>query len=293
MIKWRGIDWSVHPLFIILMLGAVVSGFFAEMITLFVLVLIHELGHVVAARYFGWTVKEVKLLPFGGVAEVEEAHGTTAREEMIIAAAGPLQNVWMGLIAYGLGEFSLVDEAWAHYLLQANLLIGLFNMLPIYPLDGGKIVQALFSYMVNYYSVMIWTMRTSLAGSVVIIIISLLPLLQPTKSIQLNLLIIGCFLFASNWSYHRNMPYLFFRFLMQRERLLHRQAEFGQAARPLLVHHEQSVMSVVKLFRRHQFHFIYLMDRRKKTMKMIPEQLLLEHCLSGGNPARAVAELFG
>ena len=73
MIKWRGISFRLHPLFVLVMLASVVTGRFAELITLFAIVLWHELGHLFAALRYGWTVKEVKLLPFGGVLEVEDA----------------------------------------------------------------------------------------------------------------------------------------------------------------------------------------------------------------------------
>ena len=78
-------------------MASIVTGYFVELITLFAIVFVHELGHVAAARGFGWNVLEVKLLPFGGVAEVEEAGSLPSKEEAIVAIAGPLQNLWMGI----------------------------------------------------------------------------------------------------------------------------------------------------------------------------------------------------
>ncbi len=279
-------------MFVILMAGAAITGLFAELFTLFLLVLAHEIGHVLAARYFGWTVREVKLLPFGGVAEVEEAGAVPAREEALVAIAGPLQNVWLGLLALGLGEWGVWDRGWAEYVWQANALIGAFNLLPIHPLDGGKIMQAALSYTMNYYKVMQWTMRISLGGSIVVLGAAIAPVVFFEMSPQLNLLIIGCFLLISNLQYAKHIPFLFLRFLIYREKAAAKALESGSAARPLLVNGSQSILSVARLFKREEYHLIYLLDPTNSQMNVIPEQRVVEDCLQGGNPYRAVSELF-
>ncbi|MGO4372630.1 M50 family metallopeptidase [Paenibacillus sp. 2TAB19] len=292
MIKWKGIVWSVHPLFVMIMLASVFTGYFAELLTLFLLVIVHELGHVIMARSFGWTVREVKLLPFGGVAEVEEAGGVSAAEDAMVAIAGPLQNLWMGLAAWGCGQLGLWDADWATYVWKANLMIGMFNLLPIYPLDGGKLLQAALSYVMNYYSMLIWSARISLLLSACMIIGSLLPWLIYADGIQLNLLVVGFFLIMTNWTYSRNRPFLFYRFLMHRGRVAARVLTRGEQASPLIVSGRQSILSVARLFRRERYHLIYLVEPYDKQVKVLPEQTIVEGCLSDHNPNRAVLELF-
>ncbi|MDQ0110841.1 M50 family metallopeptidase [Paenibacillus harenae] len=292
MIKWKGIVWSVHPLFIMIMLASVFTGYIAELLTLFLLVIVHEMGHVLMARSFGWTIREVKLLPFGGVVEVEEAGGVSAAEEAMVAIAGPLQNLWMGLAAWGFGQLGLWDADWAAYVWKANLMIGMFNLLPIHPLDGGKLMQAALSYMMNYYSMLIWSARISLLFSACMIVGSLLPWLVYKNGLQLNLLVVGLFLFMTNWTYARNRPFLFYRFLMHRGRTVARALTRGEQASPLIVSGGQSILSVARLFRRERYHLIYMVEPHGKQVKVLPEQTIVEGCLSENNPNRAVLELF-
>jgi len=273
------------------MLASAVTGYFAELLTLFIIVLVHELGHVVAAKGFGWTIREVKLLPFGGVAEVEEAGGISAKEDAIVAIAGPLQNVWMGALAWGLGAAGIWDEAWAHYVSGANLMIALFNLLPIYPLDGGKLLQALLSYMMNYYRMLVWSARLSLVFSVLMLAAAFLPLLGG-KGIQLNLLIVGSFLFLSNWTYHRNIPYLFYRFLTHRSNAVSGASDSGKPVSPIIVSGTQSILSVARLFSRERYHLVYVMDPASSGLLVLTEGRIVEGCLSGYSPHRAVSELF-
>ena len=107
MIKWQRIRFRLHPLFIIIMLASIATGRFLELATLFAIVLIHELGHIAAAHGCGWTIKEVQLLPFGGVVEVEEAGTLPAREEAWVAIAGPLQNMWLAAAGWAVGQLGM------------------------------------------------------------------------------------------------------------------------------------------------------------------------------------------
>lgn len=89
----------IHPLFWLIVCSAVWTGYFIEIITLFVLVLIHELGHAAAAGAFGWRVDSIELLPFGGVVKTDEWGTVPSREEMTVALAGPFQHILMILIS--------------------------------------------------------------------------------------------------------------------------------------------------------------------------------------------------
>lgn len=92
LIKIFGTAFRVHPLFSIVIFLSVLTGYFLEVVTLFAIVLLHELGHLAAAKNLGWRIQEVRLLPFGGAAVVEELGTVPAWEEIVVAAAGPLQN---------------------------------------------------------------------------------------------------------------------------------------------------------------------------------------------------------
>lgn len=133
---------------------------------LFVAVTLHELGHSLEAKRLGVTVTSITLLPIGGVAQMEEIPEQPGRE-LRIALAGPLVNL---LIAAGLVALALVlnaravltlDElrqalgttSWAGmlaYLTTANLAMAVFNLIPAFPLDGGRVLRALLATRMDY-----------------------------------------------------------------------------------------------------------------------------------------------
>lgn len=274
MIKVKGIDFSLHPLFVVIMLLSVVTGQFLELITLFAIVLVHELGHVWAAVMAGATVKAVQLLPFGGVAVIEDNGRLTAYREIGIALAGPLQNGVMMLFAWGLLSAGWGDAAFMNYLIQANMFIALFNLLPILPLDGGKIVQAAVSLQAPYYSTMRWCGRISIAFSILAVVYAVLPL-EYGGGLRLNLLMIAAFLLYSNITDQRNLPYRFLAFLMNREALYRRHLEKGSPASPIVAPGAKPLDDILRLFKRHRYHLIYVLDEEGSVMAVVPEQRLL------------------
>jgi len=244
------------------------------------------------AKSFGWTIREVKLLPFGGVVEVEDAGGVPSWEEAWVAIAGPLQNLWMALAAWGCGKLGIWEYSWAVYVIQANIMIGLFNLLPIHPLDGGKLLQALLYRFLNYYKVLMWTTRLSLLLSMSMVIGSLMPWLLYGQGIQLNVCIVGLFLFMTNWTNSRHLPFIFYRFLMHRERLMERVMKTGKLATPIIVNSKQTIWSVARLFYKESYHVIYIAEPEAGTLSLLPEQKIVDSVLSNRNPHRAVCELF-
>lgn len=272
------------------MLTSAVTGFFIELFILFGIVFIHELGHVAAAKGFGWRIKEVQLLPFGGEAVVEEQGTISAWEETIVALAGPLQNGFMMLFAVAMHKWGIWDNGWSSYFIQANLLIGLFNLLPVLPLDGGKIMQSLFSLWLNYYRTIYYCTWLSMAMSVFIIAVSISQF--SSVGIHLNLLMIGLFLLFTNGYQIRNIQYHYIRFLMHREIRASKMMERGVIAHPIIVKKSKKVKEVIHLFMREQYHLIYVINELGMIQAVLPEQLLIKKYFTENKPESAVSDLF-
>ncbi|CAM4438204.1 M50 family metallopeptidase [Paenibacillus phoenicis] len=285
MIKWRGIAISFHPFFVIIMLMSVLTGHFLELLALFTIVFVHEMGHVFAARMYDIKVLSVQMLPFGGVAVMEDAGDLTAGREMVIALAGPLQNLLLIGASLLLHAVGIWDGPFLSYFIQSNLLIALFNLLPILPLDGGKISQALCSLVMPYYATLLWSYRISLLSSALLVAYSFLPLLLGLGGMQLNLLLIGLFLLYSNLTDYRNIPYRFIRFLVNRDRSFSRHLLSGTLAQPIVAEKTKPLDHILRLFKREKYHFIYVMNQQGNIVAVVPEQRVISSFLQGGSGA--------
>jgi len=175
-----GIDIKIHFTFFFVVIWAAAqgaSGFgglrgasFAtvSILLLFACVTLHELGHSLVARRLGVRVRDITLLPIGGVARLENLPERPSHESLI-AVAGPAVNfalalglglallLWKGaglpfdigyLSRLLMGSRSLVSLG--VYLLSANLILGLFNLIPAFPMDGGRLLRALLATWTSY-----------------------------------------------------------------------------------------------------------------------------------------------
>ena len=129
------------------------------MVLLFACVLLHEFGHIFTARYFGVTTPYVTLLPIGGVAQLERIPEQPG-QEFLIAIAGPLVNVVIALLLITIGGAQITQSAAASIdngqismidrLAAVNLFLALFNLIPAFPMDGGRVLRAALATRLGY-----------------------------------------------------------------------------------------------------------------------------------------------
>jgi Zn-dependent protease/predicted transcriptional regulator len=125
------------------------------MLTLFACVTLHELGHALAARYFSIKTSHITLLPIGGVAQLESIP-EKPKEELVVALAGPLVNVAIAALLFPFLQAGNMREAlevarlghqnFLPSLMVVNVWLALFNMIPAFPMDGGRVLRALLSF---------------------------------------------------------------------------------------------------------------------------------------------------
>lgn len=135
------IEVRVNLFFFVALAAAVFTGFLQKMVLIFLIILLHEAGHCAAARALGVRVERIDILPFGCAARMQSALSYSPLSEAAIALCGPAVNAALALIAVFLQYYAKIgmDFSW---FVQANLLIGGFNLLPALPLDGGRALRA-------------------------------------------------------------------------------------------------------------------------------------------------------
>ena len=163
--KLFGIDLYIHGTFWLLPLFVLFGGVFGGdlssaafdvgvLFALFGCVVLHEVGHALAARYYGIGTRDITLYPVGGIAKLERMP-ERPWQEIVIALAGPAVNVViaLGILAgVATGSFVVPDgwsssdastaEAFLNQLFWANAFLCLFNLIPAFPMDGGRVLRA-------------------------------------------------------------------------------------------------------------------------------------------------------
>lgn len=125
--------------------------------------LIHEIGHLIAGILLGLKVKSINIMPFGVSINFEDYSNKYIIKKIIIAMAGPLVN--LAIVILGM------YNNWEEDIIYANVLIGMFNLIPLYPLDGGRILKYIIQIATNSKEAETMTNRLS---NILIIILTLI-----------------------------------------------------------------------------------------------------------------------
>lgn len=138
----KGMQIKIHPTFVGLLLISILSGLALRAFIVFSLVILHEFFHMAVARRYGVKITRIELYPYGGTAVLEDTFEGKRKDETIIALAGPAFNLSLFLLIATLRWEGILTGAWALELQKINFWLAIFNLIPVLPLDGGRVVRA-------------------------------------------------------------------------------------------------------------------------------------------------------
>src|SRR5699024_3086260 len=264
----------IHPLFLLLIILSLFTGTFVQLFILFAIILIHEIGHYTLANNYQWHIQSIVLWVFGGVMKTTEATNRPIKEDIIVTMAGPLQHIWMFAVIYGCSFIDIIPTSLVQTAFYFNWLLLLFNLLPIYPLDGGKLLFYILSLILPYKKAHQYTYRFSLLAC--ILLISFLFFNPFTLTAVLLLL----FLMWENYQQWRQHPYIFMRFLLQRMKM--------PEIEILFVDQSYTLMDIFSLFKRTREHEIKLED----STYSLSETEALDYYFNKGKIQESVGQII-
>lgn len=196
--KITKITFEIHFLVYVVAFFCVLTGLFKKFIIFSSIIMVHELGHILVGILFNWKIEKVILLPFGGITVFNDEIDKPLIEELLIALAGPFFQI----IYY---MFFRDDIVFANY----NIAILFFNLLPMYPLDGSKILNVLFNMIFSFKRSYILSLFISFVFCLIFIFFSL-------KQSNVIFLIIIFFVLLNNVKEISRHNYYFSKFLLER-----------------------------------------------------------------------------
>ena len=249
--------------------------------------LIHELGHACTALSFGWRLKKIEILPFGGVAEVDEHGNKPIHEEALVLIAGPFMNMIMIGFAYVCISLGIWQEAFAYQFIEYNLIILFFNLLPIWPLDGGKLMQLLFSMFIPFKKAIKHSLLVS-GGCFFIYVICV----YSFYPLYIYLWIVGTFLLIAQWLEWKQAPFQYQRFLLDR---LHKTQNEELKYDVITIAIKPQLLIKDALFRmfRHKTHYFCSINRKGQVNHVVHEAEMLEQYFIHKKGYCTVRDTFG
>ncbi|MEG1630549.1 MAG: site-2 protease family protein [Erysipelotrichaceae bacterium] len=118
---------------------------------IFIMLMFHELAHLLVARYFNYKISNIILYPFGIGAQIESIGWGNVYHELLILISGPTMHLIYPFCFLLCKQTNIISPNFYNYLIHLNFSILIFNLLPIYPLDGGRILSSLFHFIMPFH----------------------------------------------------------------------------------------------------------------------------------------------
>jgi len=268
--RFFGLKLILNPLFLFLLGVYIWLGLGSYLAVVLLSLIAHELAHLVVIRSFDLRVSEVELLPFGGVARLEDLVENDPYVESTLAMAGPLANFALAALFHftGWGQNAELGGLF----LETNLVLGLFNLLPALPLDGGRLWRAHLARRVGFQQA---SVRLVLTGRIVALLLLLVGLLAGLLgSFWPNLFILGGFLFLAAGREKRETMFVIMRQLMEKGELI--QSEGVLPAVELVALENLPLREVLRRFAPHKYHLVLTVNEELQPQSSLPEKELLE-----------------
>lgn len=196
-----------HYTYYIIVFSFLFTGQFLNLIIITSLILIHELGHYLACVFTKVFVREIVIYPYGGITKIDDVIDIDFKKELLISVSGVIFQSLFYLIIFFLHKNYLIRDYTMQIFYKYHFSMIIFNLIPIYPLDGSKII--------NIFINRFFSFRLS---NIILIIISFFNVLLITFIFRVNysyVMIIGILI---NYiiNYARNIKYIYNRFLLEK-----------------------------------------------------------------------------
>lgn len=289
-----GVSIKVNYLFMLLLIVYTLLGLGREILLIVLAVLIHEMAHTLVAIGSGIKVTEIELWPFGGQAHVEGFLALEPGKEFYIAVAGPVTSLLLAAFFYFL---PVNPNTYQQLFVVINLLLGIFNLLPALPLDGGRILRSAVSPLIGFKKA---TARAAFLGKTIAVALFITGLyflkinlstlnlssldLTSFNLSALNLIIVAIMLFLAARREDKLLSYAFMRYLVNKKGQL---AQKGlMPARHFVSRPDTEVKALLAFSKPSFYMLVIIINADYGAEKMLGEAELIEGLLEKGPRVR-------
>ena len=255
--KVAGIQFVFNNWFLALLVLFTIAGLLGKILLVFSAIFCHEVAHAITAHLLGLTVREIEILPFGGVARIDRLNEAEPGKDIMIAAAGPASSLLLAAITWLIMLKLPYHGELLPFFLQVNMMLACFNLVPALPLDGGRIARAWLCQIWDYNRATEVVVTISKAIGIIFIIVSAgMVLLDGTFNI--TFIVAGVFLYAAARAETRTAGFRVMQTLARKKEIL--------MSRGLLptIHYtalgSTTVKEVVRLFHPEHYHIVLVVD---------------------------------
>lgn len=269
--------FKLNLLFLFVLFLFSLTGLFFRATLSFMVVVVHELAHSIAAKQLGVEVREIELLPFGGVAKFRDLIELDPQIEFKVAIAGPVINFILAAVAALLIRYQVLSGEYMWFFLRLNIMMGMFNFIPAFPLDGGRILRAKLTSRMGFKDATTWVLQWSKLIAVVLAVISIVGIYY--GYINIMIVIISFFIYFVAVKEGRFSHYALMQYLAKKRGLILDRGIID--AKQLVALSNTPLKEVLDKLVPRSFHTIMVIDEDCNILGLITEEKLINNLIKG------------
>lgn len=267
----------VSKYFIPYVIFLIIIGYKGQLVYAFLIVIVHEMVHYITARYLGFSGFDIELIAVGAVLKFRDLDDATPKEDLLISLSGPMSNIALAVIFYFL--YRTVPSTDFYMLFTGNLAIGFFNLIPAFPLDGGRILRDLLNFRFRYKKSNKIVMILSIIIGTLLMLLYIFMFLK--GSTNFNLGIIGLFIIISSLKEKERVSYIIMGDIIKKKYKFTKKGYIDN--KNTSVYYKQDLLCVMGLFDKNKYNIFTVLDEEMKVMDIIYEEEIINALKLYGN----------
>ncbi|MFL0195777.1 M50 family metallopeptidase [Clostridium sp. WILCCON 0269] len=268
---------KINKYFIPYIILLVVIGYRGQLIYTSIVVFFHEIIHYLFARHYKFSGFDIEFIAVGAVIKLKDLDEAFPREDLIISISGPAGNLIFSGFFYLMYKIYYVD--FCYVLFSINLAIGLFNLIPAFPLDGGRILRSILNFRISYKKANKITVIASIAVGVILMLVYVFLFLNGHNNFSIG--IIAIFIMTTSLRENERISYIIMGDIIKKKYKFTKRGYIEN--RNLSIYYKQNLLTAMSLFDKGKYNIFTVLDDDMNVIDLMYEEEIIEALKLYGN----------